>query len=540
MSLPSRTISRIFDKPLAERVAAFEELKAGGERLRQEQQKALNSTPITSYQQALAYYNSSDIAKLMPISKEISNLNWSINYANAVGKDPNSIGYVREDIAKAEAIRANPLNYIKQNFPRIVSLASFPDFPELANNYKSDLDRAVSFLIESKVPATEIKTLVDKGMAEANQRYQHNVSASKPGLMDYVFGAAENLIVGGLTGGIGLSAVNSAALSSALAIANGAKPEDAIRAGLGSVVANQVPEYLKSVNALIPNDAAYAGVVNAERQATYALLTKQDPKQAALAGLAGGATAGYLASDNAAIGRATGEYIQALAAGRSQTDAMMAALGGFAQEEYAEAQKKILAEKQARDEGKTTVGATKTTPTTPPSGAAVGGEAVGTAKPTGGADTLPEVTVTGTKPSSTVGTDLSFSRPTQIGTTTTQTLPSVTVTGTPNNASSSNLSFQSTTTLTPEKEPIKQKTPEERAKDVMLLGLLQPSTIFGPTGTGGMRRDPTTTSSTVGSQALAQALRVGDLGAPIFGRKEEGRRAGWNVESLRYMGNSEA
>jgi len=41
-----------------------------------------------------------------------------------------------------------------------------------------------------------------------------------------------------------------------------------------------------------------------------------------------------------------------------------------------------------------------------------------------------------------------------------------------------------------------------------------------------------------GSQALAQALRIGDAGAPVFGGdKEEGKKAGWNVESLRYMGN---
>ena len=52
---------------------------------------------------------------------------------------------------------------------------------------------------------------------------------------------------------------------------------------------------------------------------------------------------------------------------------------------------------------------------------------------------------------------------------------------------------------------------------------------------------PTQTTAGPGTQALAQALRVGDAGAPIFGGdKEGGKKAGWNVESLRYMGNSEA
>ena len=41
-----------------------------------------------------------------------------------------------------------------------------------------------------------------------------------------------------------------------------------------------------------------------------------------------------------------------------------------------------------------------------------------------------------------------------------------------------------------------------------------------------------------GSQALAQALRVGDAGGPIFGGGGEDtqKKSGWNVESLRYMG----
>ena len=52
---------------------------------------------------------------------------------------------------------------------------------------------------------------------------------------------------------------------------------------------------------------------------------------------------------------------------------------------------------------------------------------------------------------------------------------------------------------------------------------------------------PTQTTAGPGTQALAQALRVGDAGAPIFGGDKEGcKKAGWNVESLRYMGNSEA
>jgi len=59
---------------------------------------------------------------------------------------------------------------------------------------------------------------------------------------------------------------------------------------------------------------------------------------------------------------------------------------------------------------------------------------------------------------------------------------------------------------------------------------------------GGAAPQPTSVATTgagqaPGSQALSQALRIGDPGAPIFGGdKEEGKKSGWNVESLRYMG----
>lgn len=72
------------------------------------------------------------------------------------------------------------------------------------------------------------------------------------------------------------------------------------------------------------------------------------------------------------------------------------------------------------------------------------------------------------------------------------------------------------------------------------------SDIFTPTRSaqtvGGSGYTPTSVTTTgagqaPGSEALSQALRIGDPGAPIFGGdKEEGKKSGWNVESLRYMG----
>ena len=74
---------------------------------------------------------------------------------------------------------------------------------------------------------------------------------------------------------------------------------------------------------------------------------------------------------------------------------------------------------------------------------------------------------------------------------------------------------------------------------------------FSPAPTRSAQTEGGSTSSTAGvtttgtagqapgSQALSQALRIGDPGAPILGSsdKEAGdKQSGWNVSSLRYMG----
>jgi hypothetical protein len=82
------------------------------------------------------------------------------------------------------------------------------------------------------------------------------------------------------------------------------------------------------------------------------------------------------------------------------------------------------------------------------------------------------------------------------------------------------------------------------------LGKKYATDLFSPSPTrsaqteGGGGFSPTSVTTTgsgqaPGSQALAQALRLGDPGAPILGSsdKEMGdKKSGWNVESLRYMG----
>jgi len=78
-----------------------------------------------------------------------------------------------------------------------------------------------------------------------------------------------------------------------------------------------------------------------------------------------------------------------------------------------------------------------------------------------------------------------------------------------------------------------------------LTDYFAPSTTYRTAQTeGGGTAAPTSVTTTgagqaPGSQALSQALRIGDPGAPILGSsdKEAGdKQSGWNVSSLRYMG----
>jgi hypothetical protein len=74
-----------------------------------------------------------------------------------------------------------------------------------------------------------------------------------------------------------------------------------------------------------------------------------------------------------------------------------------------------------------------------------------------------------------------------------------------------------------------------------LSQLLAPSSSArGLPSTGGVAvtGQPGQTGTAPGSQALAQALNVGDAGLPVLGGGDStGRKNVWNVESLRYMGN---
>jgi hypothetical protein len=144
----------------------------------------------------------------------------------------------------------------------------------------------------------------------------------------------------------GLSLPYQIGINATAALVQGAKPEDVLKSIVGTVAASQVPDVLKAVKATSSNEVLNAGIENAFKQATYAQVTGQDVAKSGAAGFVGGVTAAGVAkaSDSAAIGRATGEYTQAISAGQSPEQAMFNALSSFADSEMDEARRKIEAE----------------------------------------------------------------------------------------------------------------------------------------------------------------------------------------------------
>lgn len=296
---------------------------------------------ITTYKQALDFVNS-------PQGQAIPGI-WD---AKARLLESNSISslkrYRAEDIANIAKAAKDPLKWqldrsvsAVANYARAVAGGFDKNFDaSVKKNIIKEYEKLPSYLVSNKLNVSDIQGIwreAEKSLLR-NQQMQ-----SKKSTFDYVFDIADSLIVGSLTGGLGLSPLNAAALSSAIAIANGADVKQALQAGLAGLGASQVGEYLQTVNAISGNQVVNSAVTNASRQAAAAAIMGQDVKTAALAGLAGGAVGGSLlrSTDNAAISRAAGEYTQAMASGMSPAAAMVQALSGFAEEEMVDAKTKI-------------------------------------------------------------------------------------------------------------------------------------------------------------------------------------------------------
>ena len=423
------------------------------------------------------------------------------------------------------------------------------------------------------------------------QQYE-KLNADRGGLLGFLDKATPivtSIAAAVITGGLTLP--EQIAANSLIQLSQGANPADIIRNVIATIGANavtngipgvesskEIPNVLNKINKAIagagPNivsPTVISGLINAERQAIAALITKQDVGTNALAGFAGGSIADLSGltiksispkMSNAlsqALSRSIAEYAQYRTAGFTNEQALIKATEGYIDQslQIERAAKKI--ESAAQKEKQLTsglseeqVGLSKTYGQgyiqTAAFDAGQSGQYTGTES---GAEKLPEVIVYGSGYTSDTAAPSNISViPGQYKTSAfesrTPTLPERIVYGNKyvdESAAPEDLSETSTSQFLTDdttEQSTQEKTPEQLRRDTILTSLINKkfdrTLINIPT-----KKQPTTKTKTtqggLGTSALAQALRVGDIGAPIFGRDEEGRRAGWNLQSLRYMGD---
>lgn len=443
---------------------------------------------------------------------------------------------------------------------------------------KDQLQAIVNGAASIGIPVENIESSIITG---ATQKQEEYAQADAKGASDPVNRAFDVAL------GVGQAALTSVlplpiqiAVSSSWALQQGAKPADVLTNAIATIAADavvkgipgiesskKIPEVIGEINKEIAKLApgivsptVISGLINAERQAIAALITKQDVATNALAGFAGGTLAdltGFTIKSispkmsneiTQALSRAVAEFGQYRAAGFTEEQALLKAGEGFIAQSA-----KI--ESAAQKEKQLTAGLTE--------------EQVGLSKTygqgydqtaafdagqanqfTGTENKLPAVTVYGTRDTA-APSDLDIIRTAPVGARTTsatdiRSLGPITVYGKkfvdevvpPEDISK----ISTDESLTPDtnEQSTQEKTPEQLRRDTILTSLINKK--FDRTLTNiPTKKQPTTKTKTtqggLGTAALAQALRVGDIGAPIFGRDEEGRRAGWNLQSLRYMGD---
>ena len=516
-----------------------------------------------------------------------------INYAKVKGPQTGVFNYanpfINDAAARVQDYANNPTEfyttalfgaggyYVKSN--NLYVNPGFKINPVDSQASKDQLQAIVNGAASIGISSENIQSNILTGAIQKQEEYAREDAKGASDPVNRAFDVALGISQAALTSVLPLPI--QIAVSSSWALQQGAKPADVLTNAIATIAADavvngipgiesskKIPEVIGEINKEIAKLApgivsptVISGLINAERQAIAALITKQDVATNALAGFAGGTLAdltGFTIKSispkmsneiTQALSRAVAEFGQYRAAGFTEEQALLKAGEGFIAQSA-----KI--ETAAQKEKQLTAGLT--------------GEQIGLSKTygqgydqtaafdagqanqfTGTENKLPAVTVYGSGYTSDTAAPSDISViPGQYKTSAFEsrlpTLPAITVTGKkfvdevvpPEDISK----ISTDESLTPDtnEQSTQEKTPEQLRRDTILTSLINKK--FDRTLTNiPTKKQPTTKTKTtqggLGTAALAQALRVGDIGAPIFGRDEEGRRAGWNLQSLRYMGD---
>jgi len=525
-----------------------------------------------TYQQAVQFMNGPIGSQIPYVSRVLRPSNWNnlnkglkAKYLGEVERAMNDpVGF------SFERLREDVTGYVVyQNIPGGGGTAKAE-----AKDLKANIDKEVAFLQSNNQSVNDIMSAIDSGYSKGAASLNEQVNRmNQTSTIDKVADVALNVGVGVATAGLGFS--EQLIANALLQAGQGVKPADIVRNITASIAANaltqgipgvdasaSIPKELNRLNALIvdlaPNSVqptVISGLINAERQAVAAAITKQDIVQNAIAGAAGGTIADLVGRglkvvnptmSNAltqALSRATAEYAQYKTAGLSDADALNKAITGYVAQSQKIEDDAAKAEAAAAKEQKDTAG--------------LSAEQVGIAKaylPSGQANQFTGTETAGQELQRTY-TDAAATQP-DAGNLSLLSAPtpggkSRDATAARNVGGSLAMQYNTkqdslaggTTSASSEGEDLSlvsssatpaDKTPEQQRRDMILTSLINKN-IGTPLYSN--KAKTVTQQAGPGTAALSQALRVGDIGAPIFGRDEEGRKAGWNLQSLRYMGD---
>jgi len=223
---------------------------------------------------------------------------------------------------------------------------------------EKNVEKSINFLQQGNQPAGKIQEAVNQGIQTgAASVEEQNARRNEYPVIDRVADIALSIGLGAATAGLSTGA--QIAINAAIALEQGAKPEDIARGAIGSILANQftplaqgqttgvsVIDDFNKVIQKIKNPELQSAIFNGVRQGVYATATEQNIAKNVVAGAVAGALATNIQNkyNDPALANAAGEYFQAKIAGKSDIEAAAAAFSGYATEEQKANAKKAVAE----------------------------------------------------------------------------------------------------------------------------------------------------------------------------------------------------
>jgi len=307
-----------------------------------------------TYQQAVQFMKSPIGSQIPYVSRQLRPSNWNNLNKGLKAKYLGEIERAMNDPVgfSLERLREDVSEYVAYS-----NIGGKTGKAEAADR-KANIDKYVSFLQSQGQSVDDITSVINTGVITgAKQVEKHFDRVNDYPVIDRVADIALSIGLGAATAGLSTGA--QIAINAAIALEQGAKPEDIARGAIGSILANQftplaqgqttgvsVIDDFNKVIQKIKNPELQSAIFNGVRQGVYATATEQNIAKNVVAGAVAGALATNIQNkyNDPALANAAGEYFQAKIAGKSDLEAAAAAFSGYATEEQKANAKKAVAE----------------------------------------------------------------------------------------------------------------------------------------------------------------------------------------------------